>query len=180
MSLILATAAETRLARVLEDESEDSNGSNFNDREKLDSSSSDEESGNASEGSDTEYAVSKVSQQSRHGGARGRKGPMPKKSVAAKQTTTQKTPSPTASTVSSASSVEAVTTTTSMTNSTSTATTVDSANTNGNSKELSDASLKCLIRNFRLTDLQALMIFVGKNKAGRKTELLVSVTVRHI
>ena len=173
MSLILATAAETRLARVLDDESEDSEGSNFN--EKPESSSSDEESGNASEGSDTEYAVSKVSQQSRQG-VRGRKAPIPKKS-ASKQTTTQKTPSSTASSVSSSSSVEAVTTTASMTNSTSTTTTVDNANTNGNSKELSDASLKCLIRNFRLTDLQALMIFVGKNKAGRKTELLVSITI---
>ena len=28
------------------------------------------------------------------------------------------------------------------------------------------------MRSFRLTDLQALMIFVGKNKAGRKTELM--------
>ena len=40
-------------------------------------------------------------------------------------------------------------------------------------KELTDSALKSLMRSFRLTDLQTLMIFAGKNKAGRKTELLV-------
>jgi len=39
-------------------------------------------------------------------------------------------------------------------------------------KELTDSALKSLMRSFRLTDLQTLMIFAGKNKAGRKTELL--------
>ena len=34
------------------------------------------------------------------------------------------------------------------------------------------------MRSFRLTDLQALMIFVGKNKAGRKTELMVCIHPR--
>ena len=42
-------------------------------------------------------------------------------------------------------------------------------------KDLTDSALKSLMRSFRLTDLQTLMIFAGKNKAGRKTELLVSV-----
>jgi len=39
-------------------------------------------------------------------------------------------------------------------------------------KELTDSALKSLMRSFRLTDLQTLVIFAGKNKAGRKTELL--------
>ena len=40
-------------------------------------------------------------------------------------------------------------------------------------KDLNDEALKSLMRSFRLTDLQGLLIFAGKNKAGRKTELMV-------
>jgi len=162
-----AASAQTRIAKAIESESEDSNGSNFNSQNSS-SSGDDEPSGNESNNSDAEYTGEP--EQPRNYGRGGRKtkaNQAPNKKGASEPTTTAES-----TTTSSSSNTVTTTATETTTTETTTTSSNENATSNGNSKELSDDSLKCLIRNFRLTDLQALMIFVGKNKAGRKTELL--------
>ena len=164
-----AASAQTRIAKAIESESEDSNGSNFNSQNSS-SSGDDEPSGNESNNSDAEYTGEP--EQPRNYGRGGRKtkaNQAPNKKGASEPTTTAES-----TTTSSSSNTVTTTATETTTTETTTTSSNENATSNGNSKELSDDSLKCLIRNFRLTDLQALMIFVGKNKAGRKTELLVN------
>ena len=148
-----AAAAESRIARAVEDESEDSNGSTYGADNGSVSSSDDEANATIEEDSDAEFVPEAVEKPSKSSKA-NKKG---SKSKAPASKKNQKATSSSSSTTANSSSNASVT----------------SKDKDSDAKELSDDSLKCLIRNFRLTDLQALMIYVGKNKAGRKNEMLV-------
>jgi len=152
-----AAAAESRIARAVEDESEDSNGSNYGADNNSVSSSDDEADATIEEESDTEFIPEEAEVSSKSSKSKAnKKGSKATKAAASKKT------NKTATTSSSSTTANPV-------NASVTSKDKDSSD---NAKELSDDSLKCLIRNFRLTDLQALMIYVGKNKAGRKNEML--------
>ena len=156
-----AAAAESRIARAVEDESEDSNGSNYGADNNSVSSSDDEADATIEEESDTEFIPEEAEVSSKSSKSKAnKKGSKATKAAASKKT------NKTATTSSSSTTANPV-------NASVTSKDKDSSD---NAKELSDDSLKCLIRNFRLTDLQALMIYVGKNKAGRKNEMLVCNT----
>ena len=150
------------MARAFEDESEDSNGSNYGADNNSVSSSDDEADATMEEESDTEFIPeeAEVSSKSSKSSKANKKGSKATKAPASKKN------NKTATTSSSSTAANPV-------NASVTSKDKDSSD---NAKELSDDSLKCLIRNFRLTDLQALMIYVGKNKAGRKNEMLVCNT----
>ena len=156
-----AAAAESRIARAVEDESEDSNGSNYGADNNSVSSSDDEADATIEEESDTEFIPEEAEVSSKSSKSKANK----KGSKATKAPASKKN-NKTATTSSSSTTANPV-------NASVTSKDKDSSD---NAKELSDDSLKCLIRNFRLTDLQALMIYVGKNKAGRKNEMLVCST----
>lgn len=140
-----AAAAVTKIANVVEDDSEDSTGSNF-DNSGAPSRSSSEDGGESSgQASDNEYVKpssksKKTSKKNEKSKAKITSPPAPKAPVVA---TVAMTPPPSVS-----------------------------EDNNENRKELTNDSLKSLLRGFRLTDLQALFVYVNKNKAGRKTELL--------
>ena len=153
-------AAESRIARAIEDESEDSNSSNYGADNSV-SSSDDEADATIEEESDTEFIPEEAEVSSKSSKSKANK----KGSKATKAPASKKN-NKTATTSSSSTTANPV-------NASVTSKDKDSSD---NAKELSDDSLKCLIRNFRLTDLQALMIYVGKNKAGRKNEMLVCST----
>jgi len=155
-----AAAAETRIARAVEEDSDDSNGSDF--AKNLSSSSSDDNasSGNAS---DNDFVSDNHVRQYGNKGKKSRPTNSPAKRPSVPQQILPKPPTngaepaapPTNSVVTSPASAPPA------------------------AKDLTDESLKGMLRSFRLTDLQALMIFVGKNKAGRKTELLVRHYAQH-
>jgi len=152
-----AAAAESRIARAVEDESEDSNGSNYGADNNSVSSSDDEADATIEEESDTEFIPEEAEVSSKSSKSKANK----KGSKATKAPASKKN-NKTATTSSSSTTANPV----------NTSVTSKDKDSSDNAKELSDDSLKCLIRNFRLTDLQALMIYVGKNKAGRKNEML--------
>ena len=136
-----ARAAESRIAKVVEDASEDSDGSNF-DTSGAPSRSSSEDGASSGPASDNEYiqpAKSNKSNKSSKSKTKVTSPPAPKGPVVA---TVAMTPPP------------------------------GPEENPASRKELTNDSLKSLLRGFRLTDLQALFIYVNKNKAGRKTELL--------
>ena len=131
-----AAAAESRIQKVVDDDSEDSQGSDFNAKSRDSSSSSDGGDISSGNASDQDYA-----QPSSRYNQKNSRNSKTKTSAA------PKVPSPPPAFANAP---------------------------DPSHKELTNDSLKSLMRSFRLTDLQALMIFVGKNKAGRKTEILVS------
>ena len=155
-----AAAAESRIARAVEDESEDSNGSTYGADNNSVSSSDDEANATIEEESDTEFIPEAEEKSSKSSKSKANKKGSKSKAPASKksQKSTTSSSSTTANPVNSSSNASV---------------TSKDNDSSDKAKELSDDSLKCLIRNFRLTDLQALMIYVGKNKAGRKNEMLV-------
>jgi hypothetical protein len=162
-----AAAAETRIARAVEADSEDSNGSNY--AGNSNNSSDPEDTASSGNASDADFEISSSGPR-QYGGKKKSNHPSPQK---------RPTPSlvpiaPAATAPVPVQQLSAATTPAAEATTSTTSTTSSSTNANSAYKELSDDSLKSMIRSFRLTDLQALMIFVGKNKAGRKTELMVS------
>lgn len=143
-----AAAAETRIAKVVEEDSEDSAASNY-DEDGGKSSGSDDDSVSSGNASDADFDVASVQ--------KSRSVPKGRKTGPTAQQPVEQRPIANPASALSASS---------------TPTSVSSSATSESYKELEDSALKSLMRSFRLTDLQALMISMGKNKAGRKTELM--------
>ncbi len=167
-----ATRAESAIAKVVEDVSDESNGSEFGSTNEASSDDDSASSGNASEAesSDADFDIdtynkkpsAKVVQPKGKANSKGSK-PVPQKSATAKQA---------ASTSNSSQSTTKATNGVANASAPATSNSQQASNVVTVVREVSDDNLKSMIRSFRLTDLQALMIYVGMTKkSGRKTEL---------